>query len=177
MAGEPTLAAQRVAVGSNTIDGPVQRAGPGHQDRCPLSARVGLVIRSRLRDTRPTSPGDGEGADRGAQRKAGGVYVHLRYLEREGVTREGEPGRLYSTFTDDVDRDAFTERGLDDRHQFHVIRSPEDGAAHEDLKPSPDVMAQMEADLGTTLYSVAVDHHGQLNQPRHPPSGERSVDP
>jgi hypothetical protein len=43
--------------------------------------------------------------------KAGGVQAHLRYLEREGMTREGEPGRLYSTFTDDVDRDGFVERG------------------------------------------------------------------
>jgi type IV secretory pathway VirD2 relaxase len=92
--------------------------------------------------------------------KAGGVHAHLRYLEREGVTREGEPGRLYSTFTDDVDRDVFVERGMDDRHQFRIILSPEDGAAYEDLKPfTRDVMAKVEADLGTTLDWVAVDHH------------------
>lgn len=92
--------------------------------------------------------------------KAGGVQAHLRYLEREGVSREGEPGRLYSTFTDEADRDAFIERGLEDRHQFRIILSPEDGAAYEDLKPfTRDVMAQMEADLGTTLDWVAVDHH------------------
>ena len=92
--------------------------------------------------------------------KAGGVHAHLRYLEREGVTREGEPGRLYSTFTDEADRDAFAERGLDDRHQFRIILSPEDGAAYEDLKPfTRDVMAKMEADLGTTLDWAAVDHH------------------
>jgi type IV secretory pathway VirD2 relaxase len=93
-------------------------------------------------------------------RKAGGVQAHLRYLEREGVTREGEPGRLYSTFTDEVDRNGFIERGMDDRHQFRIILSPEDGVAYEDLKPfTRDVMAKMEADLGTTLDWVAVDHH------------------
>lgn len=92
--------------------------------------------------------------------KAGGVQAHLRYLEREGVSREGEPGRLYSTFTDEADRNAFIERGLEDRHQFRIILSPEDGAAYEDLKPfTRDVMAQMETDLGTTLDWVAVDHH------------------
>jgi type IV secretory pathway VirD2 relaxase len=92
--------------------------------------------------------------------KAGGVQAHLRYLEREGVSREGEPGRLYSTFTDEADRDAFIDRGLEDRHQFRIILSPEDGAAYEDLKPfTRDVMAQMEADLGTMLDWVAVDHH------------------
>ncbi len=91
--------------------------------------------------------------------KAGGAHAHLRYLKRDGVTREGEPGRLYSTFADEADRGAFLERGIDDRHQFRVILSPEDGAAYEDLKPfTRDVMAQMEADLGTTLDWVAVDH-------------------
>jgi hypothetical protein len=95
-----------------------------------------------------------------AQGTAGGVQAHLRYLEREGVSRDGEPGRLYSTFTDEADRDAFIDRGLEDRHQFRIILSPEDGAAYEDLKPfTRDVMAQMEADLGTTLDWVAVDHY------------------
>jgi hypothetical protein len=92
--------------------------------------------------------------------KAGGVQAHLRYLEREGVSRDGEPGRLYSTFTDEADRDAFIERGREDRHQFRIILSPEDRAAYEDLKPfTRDVLAQMESDLGTTLDWVAVDHH------------------
>jgi len=49
---------------------------------------------------------------------------------------------------------------MDDSRQFRIILSPEDGAAYEDLKPfTRDVMAKMEADLGTTLDWVAVDHH------------------
>lgn len=92
--------------------------------------------------------------------KAAGAQAHLHYLERDGVSRAGEPGRLYSTFTDEPDRDAFIERGQGDRHQFRIILSPEDGAAYESLKPfTRDVMAQMEADLGTTLDWMAVDHH------------------
>ena len=92
--------------------------------------------------------------------KLTGVQAHLRYLERDGVTRDGAPGRLYSTFADEADRDAFTERGLNDRHQFRIILAPEDGAAYADLKPfTRDVMAKIEADLGTTLDWVAVDHH------------------
>ena len=91
--------------------------------------------------------------------KAGGVQAHLHYLERDGVTRDGEPGRLYSTFADEVNRDAFIDRGLDDRHQFRIILAPEDGAAYDYLKPfTRDVMAKMEADLGTTLDWVAADH-------------------
>jgi len=92
--------------------------------------------------------------------KAKAVSAHLSYLERDGVTREGEPGRLYSTFTDEADRQAFIERGAGDRHQFRFIISPEDGAAYSDLKSfTRDVIAQMEQDLGTALDWVAVDHH------------------
>jgi hypothetical protein len=52
---------------------------------------------------------------------AGAAAAHLRYLQRDGVTREGEHGRFYSTFSDDVDGKAFLERGEGDRHQFRFI--------------------------------------------------------
>ena len=88
-----------------------------------------------------------------------GVGAHLRYLERDGTARDGEPGRFYSTFAEDADAKAFLERGGEDRHQFRLIVSPEDGPAFEDLKGfTRDLMAKMEEDLGTTLDWVAVDH-------------------
>ncbi|MEV4932921.1 relaxase/mobilization nuclease and DUF3363 domain-containing protein [Sphingobium sp. LMA1-1-1.1] len=91
--------------------------------------------------------------------KAGAVGTHLRYLERDGVSREGEPGRFYSTFADEADSRAFAERGLDDRHQFRLIVAPEDGPAFDTLRDfTRDLMAKMEEDLGTTLDWVAVDH-------------------
>lgn len=92
--------------------------------------------------------------------KAGAAQSHLRYLERDGTTRDGQPGRLFSTFSDEADRSAFLERGADDRHQFRFIVSPEDGRAYETLQPfARDLMAQLEQDLGTTLDWVAVEHH------------------
>ena len=85
--------------------------------------------------------------------------AHLRYVQRDGVTRGGEQGRLYSTFTDDADAKAFLERGDGDRHQFRFIVSPEDGAALENLRGfTRDLMAKMEEDLRTNLDWVAVDH-------------------
>ncbi|HEX8443501.1 MAG TPA: DUF3363 domain-containing protein [Allosphingosinicella sp.] len=90
---------------------------------------------------------------------AGGAAAHLRYLQRDGVTREGEQGRFYSTFSDEADGKAFLERGAGDRHQFRFIVSPEDGAAFDKLRPfTRELMARMEQDLGTTLDWVAVDH-------------------
>jgi type IV secretory pathway VirD2 relaxase len=92
--------------------------------------------------------------------KAVGVaQAHLRYLQRDGVTREGEEGRFYSTFSDNADGKAFLERGADDRHQFRFIVSPEDGASFDTLKSyTRELVAKMEQDLGTTLDWVAVDH-------------------
>jgi relaxase-like protein len=90
---------------------------------------------------------------------AGAAAAHLRYLQRDGVTREGEHGRFYSTFSDDADGKAFLERGTGDRHQFRFIVSPEDGASFDTLKSfTRELVAKMEQDLGTTLDWVAVDH-------------------
>jgi type IV secretory pathway VirD2 relaxase len=85
--------------------------------------------------------------------------AHLRYLQRDGTTREGERGALYSADIDHADGRAFLERGTGDRHQFRFIVAAEDGAEYEDLKPMiRRLMAQAEKDLGTKLDWVAVDH-------------------
>lgn len=85
--------------------------------------------------------------------------AHLRYIQRDGVTREGTPGKLYDAGGDEADGKAFLDRGTDDRHQFRFIVSAEDGAEYQDLKPFVRrLMTQMEEDLGTKLDWVAVDH-------------------
>ncbi|MGF7150098.1 type IV secretory pathway VirD2 relaxase [Sphingomonas zeicaulis] len=95
-----------------------------------------------------------------AGKGAAGAAAHLRYIQRDGVTRDGQPGALYSADGVAVDGKAFLARSSGDRHQFRLIVSAEDGAAYEDLKPlTRRLMAQMEADLGTRLDWVAVDHH------------------
>ncbi|MET3352309.1 UNVERIFIED_ORG: type IV secretory pathway VirD2 relaxase [Xanthobacter viscosus] len=90
----------------------------------------------------------------------GAVGAHLRYLERDGVTRDGEKGRAYSAFGDEIDARAFVERSQDDRHQFRLIVAPEDATELGDLKRfTRDLMRHMENDLGTRLDWIAVDHH------------------
>jgi type IV secretory pathway VirD2 relaxase len=84
---------------------------------------------------------------------------YLRYIQRDGVSRDGEAGRLYSADLDTVDRESFQNRIRDDRHQFRFIVSPEDGQEIADLRSyTRDLMARMERDLGTKLDWVAVDH-------------------
>jgi len=94
--------------------------------------------------------------------------AHLRYIEREGVDRQGGPGRAYGPATDAADLEALKERGADDRHQFRFIVSPEDAEQLDDLRTyTRHLMARMEADLGTRLEWVAVDHWNTDNPHTH----------
>lgn len=101
------------------------------------------------------------GAARGRQFVgAKAVDAHLRYLQRDGVTKDGEKGQVYSASRDVEDGRAFVERGREDRHQFRFIVSAEDGVELFDPRATTrDLMQQMEADLGTRLDWIAVDHH------------------
>ncbi|WP_027483886.1 relaxase/mobilization nuclease and DUF3363 domain-containing protein [Rhodanobacter sp. OR87] len=94
--------------------------------------------------------------------------AHLRYIEREGVDRQGGPGHAYGPTTDATDTAAFEERGREDRHQFRFIVSPEDAEQLDDLRTyTRHLMARMEADLGTRLDWVAVDHWNTDNPHTH----------
>ena len=94
--------------------------------------------------------------------------THLRYIEREGVGRDGEPGQAYGSTTDNADLVAFEERGREDRHQFRFIVSPEDAEQLDDLRRyTRHLMSRMEADLGTNLEWVAVNHWNTDNPHTH----------
>src|ERR1700681_328299 len=49
---------------------------------------------------------------------AGAVSTHLRYIARDGVTRDGRPAHAYGALTDTADLKKFEARGHEDRHQF-----------------------------------------------------------
>jgi len=90
----------------------------------------------------------------------GKAAAHLRYIQRDGTSRDGEHGQLYSANDDRADGEAFLDRGKDDRHQFRFIVSPEDGVDLTDLtEHTRDLMSRIEADLGTRLDWVAVNHY------------------
>jgi type IV secretory pathway VirD2 relaxase len=94
--------------------------------------------------------------------------AHLRYIQRDGVSREGEPGRLYSAVDDQADGKVFLERCDGDRHQFRLIVSAEDGDQYDDLRPLiRRFMARMEEDLGTGFDWVAADHVDTLHPHTH----------
>lgn len=138
---------------------PGSRLGRGHTAArfagaklTPMSRRV--TIKTLLVNQRQASPQS--------------LAKHLRYIERDGVGRDGEPGRAYGPQTDTTDLDAFKERCADDRHHFRFILSPEDGAELEDLRTyTRHLMGRMEADLFTGLDWVAVNHWNTDNPHTH----------
>src|SRR5262249_19588726 len=89
----------------------------------------------------------------------GAARAHLKYIVRDGVARDGEPGRLYGRDSNAADPTAFLERSQADPHQFRFVVSADEGARLSDLKPFiRDLLAKMERDLDTKLDWVAVDH-------------------
>ncbi|RFP08382.1 DUF3363 domain-containing protein [Duganella sp. BJB488] len=102
------------------------------------------------------------------QASARSTITHLRYIEREGVGREQDTGKAYGPTTDEVDLPGFEERGREDRHQFRLIVSPEDAEQLDDLRTyTRHLMGRMEADLGTRLDWVAVNHWNTDNPHTH----------
>ncbi|WEO65107.1 relaxase/mobilization nuclease domain-containing protein [Rhizobium rhizogenes] len=96
------------------------------------------------------------------------LSAHLSYLKREGVSPDGKKGVMFDTGSDRADDLAFADRSKDDRHHFRFIVSPEDAGELTDLKAfTRDLANQMEADLGTRLDWVAVDHWNTDNPHVH----------
>ncbi|GLS39932.1 hypothetical protein GCM10010869_55290 [Mesorhizobium tianshanense] len=143
----------KMAAGLPKVAGGWRQDGGGMRFR---SRRV--VVKARVVKLPGRTKATGRGQKFVTTSKA--VDAHLRYLQRDGVTRDGEKGRVYSAFDDEADGKAFVERGRGDRHQFRFIVAPEDAAEMEDLRSfTRDLMRQMEADLDTHLDWIAVDHH------------------
>ena len=94
--------------------------------------------------------------------------LHLDYIMRESATRENEQGQVYDKEHNKADAAAFKERGHDDRHQFRIVVSAEDGKELTDLRAfTRDLMTRMEADLGTKLDWVAANHYDTATPHTH----------
>jgi len=156
-------AAQKSSAGGN---GPLSRSrgrgtekGRGHVAAKMLGGRLGPRARRVMVKARLVVH---------AQAATGSMAAHLRYIQRDSVTPEGEWSRAYSATKDVADTDAFEARVRDDRHEFRFIVSPEDAAEIGDLKAfTRDLMGRMEADLGSKLDWVAVDHWDTDNPHTH----------
>ena len=94
--------------------------------------------------------------------------LHVDYIKRDSAALEGDKGNIYSKDQVFADSDEFIENGKDDRHQFRIIVSPEDGKEIGDLSLfTKNFMAQMERDLDTKLEWVAANHYDTANPHTH----------
>lgn len=92
-------------------------------------------------------------------RSSAPLAAYLKYLRREGATRDGEKATMFGPDTDEADHDVFADRCKEDRHHFRFIVSPDDATELGDLKSfARDLMGDMERDLGTKLDWIGVDH-------------------
>jgi len=89
------------------------------------------------------------------------------YLAGEGREHAGDFA-FYNQRESNIDAQKLTASWVDDNRHFRLIISAEDGAALGDLRPFiREVMANLEARLGTSLEWVAVDHHDTDNPHTH----------
>jgi type IV secretory pathway VirD2 relaxase len=168
--------------------GSARRAKPFIAQALAAAEKAGGVHRRSGRSVRSTAFGRGRAASVVASRlmtrrtrnvaikarvvrhraKGTPLSAHLVYLRREGVTKDGAPGRIFDAEGDDADHRAFAERCDADRHHFRFIVSPEHAEQLSDLKAfTRDLMAQAERDLGTRLDWIGVDHWNTDNPHVH----------
>jgi type IV secretory pathway VirD2 relaxase len=83
---------------------------------------------------------------------------HLRYIEREGVEKDGSRGRLYGP-EGPAAREVFEQPRMGERHQFRFIVSPEDARELDLTSYIRELMARVERDLGRSIEWAAVNHH------------------
>jgi type IV secretory pathway VirD2 relaxase len=84
--------------------------------------------------------------------------LHLRYIERDGVERDGSKGVLYAA-DGPVRAESFDQPRVGEKHQFRFIVSPEDGGELGLTDYVRRLMAAVEQDLGRKLEWAAVNHH------------------
>lgn len=142
-AGGGISRAGRINAGNRSRFGHGQRASI-QADRLITSRSRGAIVKARVvRHSARATP----------------LATHLSYLRREGVSQDGEKGRLFGPGTENADGAAFAARSQEDRHHFRFIVSPDDALEMANLKSfTRDLVGQMEKDLATRLDWVAVDH-------------------
>ncbi len=84
--------------------------------------------------------------------------LHLRYIERAGVEKDGSKGVLY-TADGPARAETFEQPRAGEKHQFRLIVSPEDGSELDLTAYVRRLMATVERDLGRRIEWAAVNHY------------------
>jgi type IV secretory pathway VirD2 relaxase len=110
----------------------------------PLQARARrVVVKAHLLRMGPTA--------------AKAAALHVRYIERDGVEKDGSKGVLYDA-QGTVRARVFEQPRAGEKHQFRFIVSPEDGSELDLTAYVRRLMATVERDIGSNVEWAAVNH-------------------
>jgi type IV secretory pathway VirD2 relaxase len=84
--------------------------------------------------------------------------LHLRYIERDGVEKDGSKGLFYDA-DGPARRATFEQPRIGEQHQFRLIVSPEDAVELDLTNYVRRLMTRVEQDLGRRVEWAAVNHH------------------
>ena len=124
-------------------------AAPVH----PLQARARrVVVKAHLLRMGPTA--------------AKAAALHIRYIERDGVEKDGSKGVLYDA-QGTVRARVFEQPRPGEKHQFRFIVSPEDGSELDLTVYVRRLMATLERDVGRKVEWAAVNHYDTSHPHAH----------
>jgi type IV secretory pathway VirD2 relaxase len=92
--------------------------------------------------------------------------LHLRYIERDGVEKDGSKGVAY-TADGPARVETFEQPRSGERHQFRLMVSPEDAKELDLTEYVRRFMARVERDLGRKLEWLAVNHFDTAHPHAH----------
>jgi type IV secretory pathway VirD2 relaxase len=92
--------------------------------------------------------------------------LHVRYIERDGVEKDGSKGVLYGA-DGPVRARTFEQPRPGEKHQFRFIISPEDGSELELTAYVRRLMATLERDVGRKVEWAAVNHYDTSHPHAH----------
>jgi type IV secretory pathway VirD2 relaxase len=92
--------------------------------------------------------------------------LHIRYIERDGVEKDGSKGKLYDA-QGTVRASVFEQPRPGEKHQFRFIVSPEDGSALDMTIFVRRLMATLERDVGRRVEWAAVNHYDTSHPHAH----------
>jgi type IV secretory pathway VirD2 relaxase len=92
--------------------------------------------------------------------------LHVRYIERDGVEKDGSKGVLYGP-DGPVRARTFEQPRRGEKHQFRLIISPEDGSELDLTAYVRRLMATLERDVGRPVEWAAVNHFNTSHPHAH----------
>jgi type IV secretory pathway VirD2 relaxase len=119
----------------------------------PLQARSRrVIVKAHLLRMGPTA--------------AKAAALHIRYIERDGVEKDGSKGMLYDA-QGTVRARVFEQPRPGEKHQFRFIVSPEDGSELDLTIYVRRLMKTLERDVGRKVEWAAVNHYDTSHPHAH----------